>query len=342
MLSVAVTGPTGEIGRPFLAELERAPEVGRVIGMARGPFDPAADGLRKVDYRRGDVLDREAVAALVAEADVVVHLAFVILAGGGRSREVNLVGSRNVFEAAAAAGAKRLIYTSSVAAYGFHGDSPRPLTEAAPLRGSERHPYSAQKAEVEAELAEALAGSGTESYVFRPCIVAGPRAPLLLELVPLLAARRLPGPLRAVLERAPALRPILPDPGLRFQLVHHDDVATALRAAVLGEGPAGPYNLAAPGSLTISDLARELGWHAAPVPRLAVAATAELAARLPLLPDQARWIEALRHPVLMDASRARRELGWAPRQGATQTLRQTVAAARAAQQNAPRSSMAGA
>ena len=44
--------------------------------MARRPFDPAAAGLRKTDYRQADVLDADAVDELVAGADVVVHLAF--------------------------------------------------------------------------------------------------------------------------------------------------------------------------------------------------------------------------------------------------------------------------
>jgi len=330
MLTVAVTGPTGEIGKPFVAALERAPQVERVIGMARRPFDPAARGWRKVEYRRGNILDRASVEALVEDADVVAHLAFAIVAGGEESREVNLTGSRNVFELAAAAGAKRLVYTSSVAAYGFHAGAPALLTEEVPLRGTERHPYSAHKAEVEAVLAEALTGSDTDAYVFRPCIVAGPQAPLLLELVPLLAVgRRLPGPLRWALDRAPAVRPVLPDPGVPFQLVHHDDVAAALCAAVIGTGEPGPYNLAGPGKLTISDLAAELGWHSVPAPRLAVGATAELVARLPLLPDEAAWIEAARRPLLMDVGRARESLGWEPRHGARETLRQTVAAARA-------------
>lgn len=331
VLTVAVTGPTGEVGKPFVSTLERAPEVGRVIGMARRPFDPEAHGWSKVEYRRGDILDRDSVEALVEGADVVVHLAFAIVAGRGRSREVNQTGSRNVFEAAAAAGAERLVYTSSVAAYGFDGDLPDLLTEEAPVRGTDRHPYSADKAAVEAELWEALAGSRTGAYVFRPCIVAGPSAPLLLELVPLLAVgRRLPRPLRWALGRAPALRPVLPDPGVPFQLVHHDDVAAALAAATIGAGEAGIYNLAGPGELTISDLAHELGWHALPAPRLAVDAAAGAVALMPFLPAEAAWIEAVRRPVLIDATRARRDLHWMPHHDARETLRATVAAARLA------------
>jgi UDP-glucose 4-epimerase len=325
MLTVAVTGPTGEIGRAFISALERLPEVERVIGMARRPFDMAGHGWEKTEYRRGDVLDRDAVDDLVEGADVVVHLAFAIVAGGKESREVNLTGSRNVFEAAAAAGAKRLVYTSSVAAYGFHRGMPALLEEDEPVRGTSRHPYSAHKAAVEAELVTALEDSDTEAYVFRPCIVAGPEATLLLDLVPLLAVgQRIPGPLRWALGKVPELRPVLPDPGVPFQLVHHDDVAAALCAAVVGHGEPGVYNLAGPGQLTITDLAHALGWHAVPAPHLAVAATAEAVSLMPFLPDEAAWIEAVRRPVLMDTARARRKLHWMPHHDARATLRQTI------------------
>ena len=118
-----------------MAALERMPQVGRVIGMARRPFDPTTHGWKKVEYRQGDILDRDALDALTAGADVVVHLAFIVFAGRGASREINLTGSRNVFEAAVAANAKRLLYTSSVAASGFHDDdAPALLTEDVPAR----------------------------------------------------------------------------------------------------------------------------------------------------------------------------------------------------------------
>jgi nucleoside-diphosphate-sugar epimerase len=309
-----VTGPTGDIGRAFLRACDRSRAVGRVLGMARRPFDPAERGLRKTEFRQGDVLDPDAVAALVDEADVVVHLAFIIMGGHEETRRVNLEGSGNVFAAAAAAPrAQRLVYTSSVAAYGFHEDNPQPLTEIVPARGTPRHYYSAQKAELEATLFEAVAGSQLDTYVFRPCIVAGPDALAMVGAIPWLA------------RRAPLT--ILPDPGTRFQLVHHDDVASALVAAVRGAGQPGIYNLAGPGELTAADLARELGWLRVPVPR----ATVKLAAAgtgLPFVPAKAEWLNAFSVPVLMSYARARKELRWKPRHDAESTLAATVAAAR--------------
>jgi len=121
---------------------------------------------------------------------------------------------------------------------------------------------------------------------------------------------------------------VLPDPGVPFQLVHHDDVATAMRAAVLGRGAPGIYNLAGPGQLTVSQLAEELGWYSIPLPELAVVAVAEMIGRLGFLPAQAQWVSAFREPMIMDVSKARRELRWRPRHDALQTLRQTITASR--------------
>lgn len=273
--------------------------------------------------------NRADVERLVEGVDVVVHLAFVILQAGEATRRVNLEGSRSVFEAAVTARAKRLVYASSVAAYGFHPDHPELLTEDVSVRGTDSFPYSAQKAEVEDVLRDALDGAETQAYVFRPCIVAGPRASLLLDSLPYVRlAERTPAVLRRLLDQLPVMRPVLPDPGVPFQLVHHDDVAWALRAAVLGRGEQGVYNLAAEGTLTLSDLAGELGWHVVGLPELAVGATAEVVARLPFLPPEASWITALRRPTLMDASKARRVLRWRPRHDALDTLRETVAAHR--------------
>jgi nucleoside-diphosphate-sugar epimerase len=139
---------------------------------------------------------------------------------------------------------------------------------------------------------------------------------------------RLPGAVRRLFDVVPILKPVIPDPGVPFQLVHHDDVAAALRACVLGRGAPGAYNLAATGQITFADLADALGWYSVPVPELMVDATAQVVARLPFLPAEATWVEAARTPVLMDTAKARRELRWRPRHDARDTLRATVAAAR--------------
>jgi nucleoside-diphosphate-sugar epimerase len=328
-LTVAVTGPTGDIGRSLIRALERSRTVGEIRGMARRPIDPEY-GFKRLEYRQGDVLDRDAVQSFVEGADVVVHLAFIILGSNDDTRSINLRGSQNVFEAAIACGAKRLVYASSVAAYGFHADNPLPLTEDIPPRGTDAFYYSAQKAELEALLADLVRDVDLETYVFRPCIVSGPDAQILIQNIPYVQiSDRLPGAVRRLFDVVPLLRPVIPDPGVPFQLVHHDDVATAMRAAIQGKGEPGIYNLAAPGELTMSTLADEMGYYAVPVPDLAVDATAEITSRLPFLPPEAEWVQALRVPVVMDTTKSRKQLRWRPQHTTRNTLRSTVAAARA-------------
>jgi UDP-glucose 4-epimerase len=315
-LTVAVTGPTGDIGISAVEALEHAPEVERIIGMARRPFDPAAHGWTRTEYLQGDILDRAAVDALVA--DVVVHLAFIIMGSREESARVNLEGTRNVFEATVAADRPcRLVYTSSVAAYGYHADNPMPITEDVPTRGSPEHYYSEQKAACESALVEVTADSSLDVYVLRPCIVAGPKAPALAEAMPW---NQLPGPVKRVAQTLPLLKPPFPDPGTPLQLVHHDDVAAAIALAATTSAPPGAYNIAADGVLSMSDVAETLGARPFRLPRAAASAASEVIARLPFVPSELEWLHAGRTSVVMDTAKAKSQLGWTPKYSAAETL----------------------
>jgi UDP-glucose 4-epimerase len=321
-LTVAVTGPTGEIGISAVSALEHEPAVTRIVGMARRPFDPAARGWTKTEYRQGDILDRGAVDALVTDADVVVHLAYLIMGSREASRRINLEGTRNVFEATVAAPRpRRLVYTSSVAAYGYHSDNPIPLTENLPTRGSKEHYYSEQKAECEALLRAVTDGSGLEVYVLRPCIVAGPKATALADSMPWRQiSERLPAALRGPAGVIQGMLPLMPDPGVAMQLVHHDDVATAIALTAVGAGEPGAYNLAADGEVSLREVAKATGTRAIRVPNALAAAASEVVARLPMLPAAAEWIHIGRGSVVMDTSRAKDVLGWRPQYTSRETL----------------------
>jgi nucleoside-diphosphate-sugar epimerase len=317
-LTVAVTGPTGEIGISSVDALEQSSEVQRIIGMARRPFDASEHGWSKTEYRQGDILDRDAVDALVADADVVIHLAFIIMGSREESARINLAGTRNVFAATVSADRpRRLVYTSSVAAYGYHADNPVPITEDVPPRGSPEHYYSEQKAACEAALADITLGSPLEVYVLRPCIVAGPKAPALAEAMPW---NQLPGPVKRVTQALPLLKPPFPDPGTPLQLVHHDDVAAAIALAATTSAPPGAYNIAADGVLSMSDVAEALGARPFRLPRVAASAASEVIARLPFVPSAMEWLHVGRTSVVMDTAKAKSDLGWAPKYTAAETL----------------------
>jgi nucleoside-diphosphate-sugar epimerase len=139
-LTVAVTGPTGTFGFGLMPLLQADDRVARVVGVARRRFDPDAYGWTKMEYRRGDVRDPDVMRDVFSHADVVVHLAFLVTGAASREviRSINVDGTLNAFGAAAAAGVRRFVYSSSVAAYGLHRDNPIGMTEIGPcgaLRG---------------------------------------------------------------------------------------------------------------------------------------------------------------------------------------------------------------
>ena len=321
-LTVAVTGPTGTFGRALMPLLQEDERVARVIGIARRPFDPAEHGWTKMEYRRGDVRDPGVLRAAFDGADVVVHLAFLILSGGKQTTQaINVEGTLNAFRAAAAAGAARFVYASSIAAYGFHRDNPIGIREEWATRPAERLFYAQEKAELEHLLQqEAARHPDTALYLLRPPIVLGPDAVGAKVTLPALFDPVLRGA-GVALRHLPGLPVLTPD--LPLQLIHQDDVAEALRLCIVGAGAPGAYNIAADDVVSVVDVARELGLRPVPVPGGIVAAMARVVAKLPYLPSAAQWVEALSHPAIMDTTKAKAELGWKPRHTAIDSLRST-------------------
>ena len=324
-LTVAVTGPTGTFGSGLVPLLEADDRIAKVVGIARRPFDPAARGWTKLDYRQGDVRDPAALEDAFAGADVVVHLAFLITGTASRAtiRAINVEGTLNTFRAAAAAGARRFVYASSVAAYGFHPDNPVPMTEEHPVRPAAKLFYAQEKAEIEGLLAlEADAHPDLELFLLRPPIVVGPNA--------VGAKTLLPGPLQAAGGRLAAALRALPvpiptlAPGIPLQLIHEADVGQAFLQCIVGAGPAGAYNIAGEGVVTGTDLAREAGLAPLGVPAPVVQAAARAVAAVPFLPPAAEWVEAATRPAIMDTTKARTLLGFAPRYTAIEALRDTL------------------
>ena len=324
-LTVAVTGPTGTFGSGLVPLLQDDERIGRIIGIARSPFDPAERGWTKMEYRQGDVRDADALQAAFDGVDVVVHLAFLITGNASRetTRSINVDGTLNVFRAAAAAGARRFVYASSVAAYGFHADHPETIAQDWPTRPAEKLFYAQEKAELEGLLAEE-AGKHPELALFllRPPVVLGPNAiggkdVLPGPLAPL--GRRLFGRPRRLPVPVPLFVPALP-----MQFIHEEDVGRALVQCIVGAGPPGAYNIAGDGVLTAADVAREFGALPIPVPPAPAQAAARAFSRLPFLPPAAEWVEAASRPAIMDTTKAREQLGWRPRYSGLEALRDTL------------------
>jgi UDP-glucose 4-epimerase len=318
-MRVVVVGASGNIGTSLLASLAAETAVSSVLGVCRRR--PGSE-FPKTEWRAADV-SSSPLEPLFEGADAVVHLAWLIQPARDRrlTYAVNVQGSARVFRAAAAAGVRRLVYSSSVGAYA-PGPKDRRVDESWPTTGIPSSFYSRDKAAVERQLdrfeeehPEVRTVRLRPALIFKRDAAAGIRR--------LFAGPLLPGRLLR-----PSLIPIVPDvKRLVFQAVHSHDVGEAFRLA-LTEDAAGAYNVAAEPVLDPDQLARVLGARKVPLPAPVLRAGAAASFKLRLQPTEAGWLDMGLGVPLMNAARARGELGWEPRHSSTDALLELMAGLR--------------
>jgi nucleoside-diphosphate-sugar epimerase len=319
-MRIVVVGATGNTGTSLLPELARDPAVDAILGVARRLPELQ---LPKTDWAQADV-ESDDLTQLFRGADAVVHLAWAIQPSRDQAklRRTNVSGSSRVFRAVADAGVGTLVYASSVGAYS-RGPKDRAVDEAWPVHGIGSSFYSRHKAEVEG-LLDLFERERPEIRVARL------RPGLIFKREAASGVRRLfAGPFLVNPLLRPGLLPVVPRiHGLRFQAVHTRDVAAAYRLAILREDARGAYNVAADPVLDPEELGRILGARPVPVPtRLARGLTA-LTWRAHVQPTPPGWLDLGLGVPVMNARRAREELGWTPQLGADEALLDLLAGLR--------------
>lgn len=210
----------------------------------------------------------------------------LVWSAGGRRATVEENRVEHVTAAVAAIeacrGLARVVYLGSGESYGAQ---PPPFTEDTPLAGTS--PYARAKIEGERAIAEAAAHAGAGATVLRPAVVYGPgqRGPMFVpSLVAALAAGE-----RFAMTAGEQTR----------DLVHVDDVAAAIAAAVAG--PPGVYNVSTGVEHAMRDVAA----------MVAARVGGDAAARLDVGALPYRDGEQMRY--VLDPSRAAAALGWRAR-----------------------------
>jgi nucleoside-diphosphate-sugar epimerase len=309
-MRVAVTGATGNVGTSVLAALAQEGEVDAVVGSARRR--PSVS-FPKVGWKEADVT-RDDLVPLFAGADAVVHLTWIVQPNHDEAalQRVNVEGTLRVFRAVAAAGVPSLLTASGFGAYSC-GPKDRMVDESWPTHGIPGSWYSRQKAYVERAL-DTFELAHPEIRVVRF------RSVLALKREASAQAHRLyGGPLLPRRLARPGALPVPAIPNLRMQAVHSDDVGQAYRRALVGD-VRGAFNLAADPVLDPPTLAAALGAHPFPMPAGLFRAGVSLAWTLRLQPTSPDWLDLMLDTPLLDASRARDELGWSPARSATEAL----------------------
>lgn len=298
--SVLVTGANGYIGRQLVAALtgNRA-SIGSLVAVDVREIPPA-QRLNGVEYRVGDIRDRQLVATLREfDIDCVVHLAAIVTPLPGSSREfeysVDVLGTQNVIDCCVEANVGQLIVTSSGAAYGYHADNPVPLTEDDVLRGNSEFAYADHKRQVEERLALARAQHpGLRQLIFRPGAILG--ATVSNQITDLFDKR-------FVLAIAGSDSP--------FSFVSDRDVVAAIVKGI-SDNASGIYNLVGGGSTSLASIARRLDKRLVRLPAAAVRATLAVLHRFGWSQYGPEQVTFLRYRPVLSNRRLIDEFGYQP------------------------------
>ena len=295
MTRVLITGGGGFLGSHVAQALTARDDVELVVS-ADVRTGTARPGILDVVL---DVQDAAAIAPLLREhrIDTVVHLAAIVNPGRDVDREyrVDVDGSANVLAACVATGVRRIVVSSSGAAYGYHADNPEWIDEDQPLRGNDAFPYSRHKRLVEEMLAEHRATHpDLEQVVFRIGTILGPS--VRNQITALWDGRRI---LRIAGSDSP------------FVFVWVDDVAAAMvRAAT--DGPAGVFNVAGDGRMTVPEIAERLGRRQLVLPAGVLAAALRIGRMLRLTEHGPEKVPFLRYRPVLANTRLKEEFGFVP------------------------------
>jgi UDP-glucose 4-epimerase len=306
-----ITGGSGYIGTRVVERLSRREDTERLVIC---DVAPPRGYVPKTEFKRVDVRDRDAVRAVFERTrpDVLVHLAFILNPSHDEQLmyEVDVNGTQNVLDAAAAAGTGQVLVTTSAVAYGAFPDNPVPLTEDDPVRGVAGFSYARDKTESD-RICQLWAHRHPDRVmtIVRPCIVFGPSVDNYLV-------------------RLWTKQPFTVDVGNldnELQFVHEDDAAEAVVALLLGRH-AGAYNVAGGGSMTIRECSELIGTPVRKMPLGVYRGLARVTWRLRISEAPPGQIEYALHPWVVSTEKLTRTVGFEPRHTSRETFEITMRA----------------
>ena len=310
-MRVVIVGATGNIGTSLLRALADEEKVQSILGLARRLPDLE---MQKVEWRAADVTSDD-LAPHLEGADAVVSLHWLIQPSRDLNKQwmVNVEGNSRLMRAVKEAGVPALVYSSSVGVYS-PGPKDRAVDESWPRDGIPTSYYARHKAEVERRLDRFEAENPDVRVVrIRPALVFKKEAAQGIR-------RLFGGPFVPTVLARPSLINLIPEmEDLRGQVVHSYDVGEAFHQALVRD-VRGPFNVAAEPVLDAHEVGRILNARPLPIPSKAARAGVELSWRLRLQPITPGWLDMALNVPVMDTTRARTELGWAPERSAEDAL----------------------
>ena len=282
---VLVTGASGVFGRDIAARLARAGA--DVVALARREVS-----IPGVEFVAGDIRNPGVVEQAMKSCDAVAHLAWAVspLKSEDDTHDVNVGGTQNVLDAMDATGCRRIVFSSSVTAYGAWPDNPPRLRETDPLRPDPKILYAWDKARCE----ELILERDVASVISRSCLVVGRHIDnygFRIFAAPMLTAPKGEMPL--------------------WQFVHQEDVGRFHADAVLGDRT-GVVNVACDDGVPLEEIAETFGKRLVHVDIEKMAKVVEIGWKYDLMEVDPDSLQGFQYMAVADTTRLREEWGFEP------------------------------
>lgn len=298
---IAITGVNSYFARTVLPILENDPEVEEIIGIDVRPFH---GGYKKVRFYKEDIRSGK-LFEILEGVDTVYHLAYIVgeIHDKEKTRDININGSKNVFQAAAKNHVRKVIYTSSMTAYGSHPDTPLGLTEEHPLRGNKDSYYASSKVEVENFVRKFFSAHPEIILtVIRAGLLAGPHMNNFFSKLWSMKISSLPMGRNA-----------------HNQLIHEKDLGRALYLACEKDIP-GVYNVAADDAVATKWMFQKAGVIIIPMPALLLKLILNIAFKLRLMPASQGWASLSEYTIFGNCDKFKEATGWQPAYSSEETF----------------------
>jgi UDP-glucose 4-epimerase len=240
-MRVAITGCSGYLAGQLIPHLLADEAVSEVIGLDVSPprMQPPRMSFLQRDIRDADLGE----SLLELDIDVMAHLAFILNPTKDEDfmRSINVEGTRNILTACESSGIRRVLVTSSASAYGAREVNTPLLNEDTHLPAPEEIGFPYARHKIEQELICDDFKDSLEIIRARPVAVLGPNTDNFIQ-------KMLTQPSLVT------LRDFNPE----LQFVHERDLGFALYC-LLKNGENGAYNIAAPDTIPIHDIADVIG-----------------------------------------------------------------------------------
>lgn len=309
---IAMTGISSGLGKVLVPKLQHDSSIERIIGVDVNDYGGNPD---KITFIKGDVRDTASMESAFQNVDVLFHLAFII--GEGRLPDkktiydINIEGSKSVFNAAAKSKIKKIIYISSVSAYGHQPESPPVVTEDSPLLGTltTNFFYSYSKGMVE-QFLDQFEKDYPEISIIRA------RPPIFSRTHSSVDVSAISSPKRT---SSRALFPLNHSGKIPLQLINEDDLADAL-LLLMKKDVRGAYNISSP---PLPDLCAflndEYNHELKPASYRINNFFLKMQNRWPKL----GWIQAHKYLCILNTQKMEKELDWKPKVTTEEILRES-------------------